>query len=183
MIALNVFGPALKYRLDLLKDSSYDVRDKVHILTDRVSYEKFYYDFHDDYTWVFVEDYMSEYELSLKHEIIPNVFKNEEDHFVNSNSFYKKNNNFFSFDIHRFIFPYFISKGIKKFGENVLVESGPSIIDELLLSKALDGIYLSITSVTGGENPIDIAALLGNFVEIDRKDVEGTQFIEARRRK
>ena len=76
-----------------------------------------------------------------------------------------------------------LAKGIKKFGENVLVESGPSIIDELLLSKALDGIYLSITSVTGGENPIDIAALLGNFVEIDRKDVEGTQFIEARRRK
>ena len=63
------------------------------------------------------------------------------------------------------------------------MESGPSIIDELLLSKALDGIYLSITSVTGGENPIDIAALLGNFVEIDRKEVEGTQFIEARRRK
>ena len=76
-----------------------------------------------------------------------------------------------------------LAKGIKKFGENVLVESGPSIIDELLLSKALDGIYLSITSVTGGENPIDIAALLGNFVEIDRKEVEGTQFIEARRRK
>jgi riboflavin biosynthesis pyrimidine reductase len=76
-----------------------------------------------------------------------------------------------------------LSKGVKKFGENVLVESGPSIIDELLLNKVLDGIYLSITSVTGGENPIDIAALLGNFVEIDRRKVEGTQFIEARKRK
>ena len=76
-----------------------------------------------------------------------------------------------------------LAKGIKKFGENVLVESGPSIIQELLLSKALDGIYLSITSVTGGENSIDIAALLGNFVEIDRQEVEGTQFIEARKRK
>jgi riboflavin biosynthesis pyrimidine reductase len=76
-----------------------------------------------------------------------------------------------------------LAKGIKKFGENVLVESGPTIIDDLLLNKVLDGIYLSITSVTGGENPIDIAALLGNFVEIDRQDVEGTQFIEARTRK
>ena len=76
-----------------------------------------------------------------------------------------------------------LAKGIKKFGENVLVESGPSIIDELLLNKVLDGIYLSITSITGGENPIDIAALLGNFVEIDRQEVEGTQFIEARKRK
>jgi riboflavin biosynthesis pyrimidine reductase len=76
-----------------------------------------------------------------------------------------------------------LAKGIKKFGDNVLVESGPSIIDELLLNKVLDGIYLSITSVTGGEYPIDIAALLGNFVEIDRQKVEGTQFIEARKRK
>ena len=76
-----------------------------------------------------------------------------------------------------------LAKGIKKFGENVLVESGPSIIDELLLSKALDGIYLSITSVTGGENPIDIAALLGNFVDIKRQEIEGTQFIEAKKRK
>jgi len=76
-----------------------------------------------------------------------------------------------------------LAKGIQKFGENVLVESGPSIIDELLLNKVLDGIYLSITSVLGGENPIDIAELLGNFVEIDRQEVEGTQFIEARKRK
>lgn len=76
-----------------------------------------------------------------------------------------------------------LAKGMKKFGENVLVESGPSIIDELLLNKVLDGIYLSITSITGGENPIDIAALLGNFVEIDRQKIEGTQFIEARKQK
>ena len=76
-----------------------------------------------------------------------------------------------------------LTKGMKKFGENVLVESGPSIIDELLLNKVLDGIYLSITSITGGENPIDIAALLGNFVEIDRQEVDGTQFIEARKQK
>ena len=76
-----------------------------------------------------------------------------------------------------------LAKGMKKFGENVLVESGPSIIDELLLNKVLDGIYLSITSITGGENPIDIAALLGNFVEIDRQEVDGTQFIEARKQK
>jgi riboflavin biosynthesis pyrimidine reductase len=76
-----------------------------------------------------------------------------------------------------------LAKGIKEFGENVLVESGPSIIDDLLLNKVLDGIYLSITTVIGGEKTIDIAALLGNFGEIDRQEVEGTQFIEARKRK
>ena len=76
-----------------------------------------------------------------------------------------------------------LAKGIKKFGDNVLVESGPSIIDELLLNKVLDGIYLSITTVIGGENPIDIAALLANFVDIERQEVDGTQFIKARKRK
>jgi riboflavin biosynthesis pyrimidine reductase len=74
-------------------------------------------------------------------------------------------------------------KGMKKFGENVLVESGPSLINELLINNVLDGIYLSITSVTGGENPIDVAALLENFTEIEREEVEGTQFIEARTRR
>jgi riboflavin biosynthesis pyrimidine reductase len=76
-----------------------------------------------------------------------------------------------------------LAKGVKKFGASVLVESGPSLIDDLLLNNALDGIHLSITSVTGGENPIDIAALLANFAEIERHEVDGTQFIEARRLK
>jgi hypothetical protein len=137
MIALNVFGPALKYRLDLLKKSSYNVRDYVHILTDKISYEKFYSEFHNDYTFVFVEDYMSQYELSVKHEIIPNGFSNEEDHFVNSSSFYKEKNNFFSFDIHRFIFPYFISKGIKKFAivdSDLILTNKVEVVDEFFKS-------------------------------------------------
>jgi riboflavin biosynthesis pyrimidine reductase len=74
-------------------------------------------------------------------------------------------------------------KGMKKFGENVLVESGPSLVNELLINNVLDGIYLSITSVTGGKNPIDVAALLENFTEIEREEVEGTQFVEARTRR
>jgi riboflavin biosynthesis pyrimidine reductase len=76
-----------------------------------------------------------------------------------------------------------LAKGVKKFGGNVLVESGPSIIDDLLINKALDGIYLSITSITGGENPIDIAAFLAKFVEVNRQEIEGTEFIEARTRR
>jgi riboflavin biosynthesis pyrimidine reductase len=76
-----------------------------------------------------------------------------------------------------------LATGVKKFGGNVLVESGPSIIDELLLNKALDGIYLSITEVTGGENPIDISSFLAKFVEVNRQEIEGTQFIEARTRR
>ena len=76
-----------------------------------------------------------------------------------------------------------LAKGVKKFGGNVLVESGPSFIDDLLINKALDGIFLSITEVTGGENPIDISSFLEKFVEVNRQEIEGTEFIEARTRK
>ena len=76
-----------------------------------------------------------------------------------------------------------LAKGVAKFGENVLVESGPTIIKELIASRALDGIYLSITEVTNGENPINISALLEKFDQINRQQIEGTEFIEARRLK
>ena len=73
-----------------------------------------------------------------------------------------------------------LAKGINKFGGNVLVESGPKILDQLLLSRSLDGIYLSITRVTGGENRIDISDLLARFNEISSSEIEGTTFIEAK---
>jgi len=73
-----------------------------------------------------------------------------------------------------------LAKGIKQFGPNVLVESGPKIINELIANKVLDGIYLSVTSVVGGQNPIDIEKLLANFQEVKREEIDGTSFIEAK---
>jgi riboflavin biosynthesis pyrimidine reductase len=73
-----------------------------------------------------------------------------------------------------------LAKGIKQFGPNVLVESGPAIINELIANKVLDGIYLSVTSVVGGQNPIDIEKLLANFQEVKREEIDGTSFIEAK---
>jgi hypothetical protein len=73
-----------------------------------------------------------------------------------------------------------IAKGIKEFGSNVLVESGPAIINELIENKVLDGIYLSATSVVGGEYPIDIEKLLANFQEVNREVIDGTTFITAK---
>jgi len=61
------------------------------------------------------------------------------------------------------------------------VESGPTFLDQLLMSKALDGIYLSITEVVDGENPINIPELLDKFSEVTRSEIEGTIFIEARK--
>jgi len=74
-------------------------------------------------------------------------------------------------------------KGIKQFGPSVLVESGPAIINELIENKALDGIYLSVTSVAGGEYPIDIEKLLANFQEVNSEVIDGTTFIKAKKLK
>jgi riboflavin biosynthesis pyrimidine reductase len=73
-----------------------------------------------------------------------------------------------------------LEKGIKKFGPNVLVEAGPSLINELIQARVLDGIYLSITSVTDGEDLIKIDELLANFTSIERDEIQGTSFIEAK---
>jgi dihydrofolate reductase len=73
-----------------------------------------------------------------------------------------------------------LAKGVKQFGSNVLVESGPTIIEELIANRALDGIYLSLTTVTSGENRIDTEKLLANFQEISRNENDGTIFIEAK---
>lgn len=73
-----------------------------------------------------------------------------------------------------------LEKGRKKFGPNVLVEAGPRLINELIQARALDGIYLSITSVIDGEDVINVDELLSNFTKIEREEIQGTFFIEAK---
>ena len=73
-----------------------------------------------------------------------------------------------------------LAQGVKQFGANVLVESGPTFLAELIANGLIDGMYLSITSISGGEGQIDIEKLLGNFQEIIRTEVDGTTFIEAK---
>lgn len=74
-----------------------------------------------------------------------------------------------------------LERGIKKFGSNVLVEAGSSIILELINARVLDGIYLSITPNTGGDEKIDYQALVAHFSEIKIREVEDTKFIEAKK--
>ncbi len=73
-----------------------------------------------------------------------------------------------------------LEKGAKKFGPNVLVEAGPRLISKLIQARVIDGIFLSITSVTDGENVIDIEVLLSNFTSVQRDEIQGTFFIEAK---
>ncbi len=73
-----------------------------------------------------------------------------------------------------------LEKGIKKFGSHVLVEGGASFIFELIKARALDGIYLSICPETGGEAKIDYQELLDNYSEVTHREIDGTQFYEAK---
>jgi riboflavin biosynthesis pyrimidine reductase len=76
-----------------------------------------------------------------------------------------------------------LERGIKKFGDSVLVESGASLIFELIEQQALDGIYLSVTPESGGENIIDYKELLDRFSELEHRVVDGTDFYTARKLK
>jgi riboflavin biosynthesis pyrimidine reductase len=73
-----------------------------------------------------------------------------------------------------------LERGMKKFGDNVLVEAGASIIFELIQARALDGIYLSVTPQSGGVEKIDYRQLIENFSEISMRNFEDTKFIEAK---
>jgi riboflavin biosynthesis pyrimidine reductase len=72
-----------------------------------------------------------------------------------------------------------LERGIKKFGGNVLVEAGATLIFELIEQNALDGIYLSVTPESGGDHKIDYRDLLGKFAEVTHREVDGTHFYTA----
>jgi riboflavin biosynthesis pyrimidine reductase len=73
-----------------------------------------------------------------------------------------------------------LDRGIKKFGNNVLVEGGANFIFGLISARSLDGIFLSVTPERGGEGKIDYQELLAKFSEVSSREVDGTHFFVAR---
>lgn len=74
-----------------------------------------------------------------------------------------------------------LAKAITTFGPTVHIEAGASIIEELMRAKKIDQLELSITSVTGGDDKIDLNAMLANFSHKTEEVREGTRFISASR--
>ena len=72
-----------------------------------------------------------------------------------------------------------VEKARKLFGENILVEGGVSMINNLIENNVLDQLELSVTPATGGENRIDWKALLAKFKTLHMQEVDGTQFYSA----
>lgn len=124
MFIFNLFGPALKYRLDVFDHCNPDVSSFVIIMTDKKSYP-FYKEYHNKYEFVFIDDIQRD-TLSLKYELVPSHFNTEEEHIKNLVSFYKDNRTNYPYDINRFCFEFMIQKGITNF---CIIDSDTSIVN------------------------------------------------------
>lgn len=65
------------------------------------------------------------------------------------------------------------------FGPTILVEAGTSIILELLSLNLIDRLELSVTTVTGGDDRIDIQHMLSNFSHVTSENEGETIFYTA----
>lgn len=72
-----------------------------------------------------------------------------------------------------------LERAQRLFGENVVIESGVSIIEELIASGKVDRLELSVTKITGGEDQVDYKKLLAKFKNISERIEEDTTFYTA----
>jgi riboflavin biosynthesis pyrimidine reductase len=72
-----------------------------------------------------------------------------------------------------------VDKALETFGSRIHIEAGGSIFEELIHAGRIDQLELSITSVTGGDDKLDIEEMLSHFEITKDKIIEGTRFISA----
>lgn len=72
-----------------------------------------------------------------------------------------------------------LERAQRLFGQTVVIESGISIIEELIAAKKVDQLELSVTPITGGEDLIDIKKLLSKFTQVTERVEEDTTFYSA----
>ena len=72
-----------------------------------------------------------------------------------------------------------LAKAKEKFGERILIEAGISIIIELIDQGLIDQLDLSVTPITGGDEPIDWQELLNRFAHTNLTSIDGTDFYVA----
>jgi riboflavin biosynthesis pyrimidine reductase len=74
-----------------------------------------------------------------------------------------------------------LERARRLFGPTILVEAGTSIILELLSLNFIDRLELSVTTVTGGEDRIDIQQMLSHFTSVTSENEGETTFYTATR--
>lgn len=118
-----VTGPAMKYRLEVIKGTlSEKIRKKwLLIFTDNYSYD-LYKDLHNDFDFIILDDIRKDYPDTFKYECLLNK-NNVKDYFEEFVKFYNLSGTFceegfprlYPFEIHRFAFPYLIKNNILNF--------------------------------------------------------------------
>jgi len=73
-----------------------------------------------------------------------------------------------------------IQKAQKIFGNNILIEGGISMINELIENEKIDQLELSVTPAEGGDEKIDWKSLIARFKSHTVIEIEGTHFYSAR---
>jgi hypothetical protein len=112
---ITVTGPAMLYRLELLRKASPDIiKDYVIIFTDEYSLP-LYKDYHDVFTFVTMDKIRENYPISLQYEQFLNV-PTEEELWAGLLDFYNgEDKKLYPYDIHRFIMPYMAEQNILNF--------------------------------------------------------------------
>ena len=111
---IQVTGPIVKYRLDILAKVCPEARHFLLVLTNKFSYD-LYKEYHDFYEFVIMDDYRKDHPISLEFEQFPE-YKTEEEFFEKIDTFYGNHlGRFYPYDIQRFIFPYLIENEILNF--------------------------------------------------------------------
>ena len=72
-----------------------------------------------------------------------------------------------------------ISQATAMYGD-LLIEAGPALIREAITSGLLTDLYLTLSPIDGGENPISLDELLQECEEISREEVDRTLFLHYR---
>lgn len=73
-----------------------------------------------------------------------------------------------------------LARAKKTFGENILIEAGPTLVTQMINEGLIDGLELSVTSENGGEEKVDYHLLLAKFKSVSKETIGDTTFYSAR---
>ena len=72
-----------------------------------------------------------------------------------------------------------VEKARAQFCENILIEGGITLINDLVKNKIIDRLELSVTPAVGGEDRIDWKELIAQFSHCTTQEIDGTVFYSA----
>ena len=72
-----------------------------------------------------------------------------------------------------------LARAQRLFGQTIVIESGISIIEDLIAAKKIDRLELSVTAVTDGEDQVDYQKLLKKFATVTERVEDDTTFYTA----